>query len=51
MFLGDKVAEMVGFDQRNPYHCYNLFEHSLYTVCNLGEDVSDMLRIAAFFMI
>lgn len=44
--MGPEVANMVGFDQRNPYHCYDLFTHTLVTVENCGNRIS---KIAAFF--
>lgn len=47
--LGDDVAEMVGFQQRNPHHCYDLFEHILHVLDALPESSSLQLRIAAFF--
>lgn len=47
--LGKDVAKMVGFDQRNPHHCYDLFKHSLYTVEGLPNTASVLLRVAAFF--
>lgn len=46
--LGDAVANMVGFDQHNPHHCYNLFEHCLHTVANLDAKASAELKVAAF---
>ena len=47
--LGDKVARMVGYDQRNPHHCYDLFMHSLHTVEFLPPESTVLLRTAAFF--
>lgn len=46
--LGNEVAQMVGFNQRNPHHCFDLFLHSLYTVDNLNNAPLE-LQIAAFF--
>lgn len=46
--LGRDTARMVGFDQNNPHHCYDLFMHTLYTVKNLGDACID-IKIAAFF--
>ena len=38
--------------QRNPNHCYDLFEHTICTVCGIDKHIDSMiLRIAAFFMI
>ena len=40
---------MIGFDQMNLAHQYNLWEHSLQTVVNLPKDIEDdMLYLAAF---
>ena len=47
--LGDETARMAGYDQHNPHHCYSLLEHSLRTVDFLPENVSCLLRAAAFF--
>lgn len=47
--LGPKVARMVGFQQRNPHHCYDLFEHILHTVDGVAEDASILVKVAAFF--
>jgi len=48
------VKETDGFQQRNPHHCYNLFEHTIRTVKNIDcSDLSDeeirILKVAAFF--
>lgn len=47
--LGAKAGAMVGFEQRNPHHCYDLFAHSIHTVEEIGSDASMLLRTAAFF--
>lgn len=47
--IGEQVSMMVDYNQRNPHHCFDLFQHSLHTVENLCEDTSVDLRIAAFF--
>ena len=47
--LGTDVGAMVGFDQRNPHHCYDLFLHTLHTVAGLPDSSSSLLRAAAFF--
>lgn len=53
--LGSNAAAMVGFEQRNPHHCYTLFEHVLQTVENLRSKIdcnktdSRYLLAAAFF--
>ena len=44
--MGTEVANMVGFDQRNPYHCYDLFTHTLITMEDCGNFIS---KTAAFF--
>ena len=51
---GRAVAEMVGFDQNNPHHCYDLFEHTLNTVAGidttgLSKEDAIKLKVAAFF--
>ena len=47
--LGPETAAMVDFDQRNPHHCYTLFEHAIRTVEGLPKDCPVLLRTAAFF--
>ena len=47
--LGAEVAAMVGYDQRNPHHCYDLFLHTLHTVDELDERSPALLKTAAFF--
>ena len=52
--FGEKVARMVGFEQKNAHHCYDLWEHTLRTVESI--DTTDLLdsevrklKVAAFF--
>jgi len=56
--LGEEAGQMVGFDQRNPHHCYPLYEHCLHTVENAKKiaerkdvqlDYKKMLLTAALF--
>lgn len=52
-FFGTEVATMVGFDQNNPHHCYDLFEHTLNTVDGidtegLSPEDAIKLKVAAF---
>lgn len=47
--LGTEVAAMVGYNQRNPHHCYDLFMHILHTVDELDDQFSILLKTAAFF--
>ena len=52
--FGTDVANMVGYDQNNPNHHLNLFEHTLGVLDNLPQDKyspEDLiaLKIAAFF--
>lgn len=52
--LGQEVAKMVGFEQKNSHHCYDLWEHTLRTVEGIKSDgltpeQFKKLRIAAFF--
>lgn len=49
--MGEQVSMMVDYNQRNPHHCFDLFQHSLHTVESLYDKASIDLRIAAFFMI
>jgi len=48
------ISRMYGFDQNNPHHCYDLFEHTVRTVealdCDgLTEDEMRLLKTAALF--
>ena len=43
--LGHETAAMVDFEQRNPHHCYTLFEHAIRTVEGLPKDCSDLLNL------
>lgn len=47
--LGEDAAAMVDYDQRNPHHCYDLFNHILHTVDALNGKAYPELRAAAFF--
>lgn len=47
--LGEDVARMVAYDQRNPHHCYDLFKHILHTVQSMPPEAPMPLRVAAFF--
>lgn len=49
--LGKAAAAMVDFDQRNPHHCYTLFEHCLRTTAGIKGDspIDRLLQIAALF--
>lgn len=47
--IGEMVATMVSFDQRNPHHCFDLFSHTLHTVAGIKETAPALLRVAAFF--
>ena len=46
---GPETAKMVGFDQRNPHHCYDLWNHTLHVLEGLGDDADPLLKTAAFF--
>lgn len=48
-YLGTDVKRMVGYDQRNPHHCYDLFTHTMHTVAGIKETAPALLRVAAFF--
>ena len=47
-----ELAPMVGFDQRSPYHAYDVFEHTVRVMegveCYTGGVTSERLRWAAF---
>lgn len=47
--LGADVGAMVGYEQKNPHHCFDLFQHVLHTVEELPDSASGSLRVAAFF--
>lgn len=52
--FGPEVARLVGFEQKNSHHCYDLWEHTLRTVegikqAQLTHEKFKKLRIAAFF--
>ena len=49
ILLCEDVAAVVHYVQRNPHHCYDLFNHILHTVDALDGTASSELRIAAFF--
>lgn len=51
--FGSIVLNMVGYNQNNPHHCYDLFEHTLKTVKDiptgeLSDNEIKLLKIAAF---
>lgn len=51
---GTEIAKMVGFEQKNSHHCYDLWEHSLRTVEGISKESLTLeqftkLRVAAFF--
>lgn len=52
--FGRDVSKMVGFEQKNCHHCYDLWEHTLRTVEGIKKDGLTVdqfkkLRVAAFF--
>lgn len=52
--LGAEVGRMVGFEQKNSHHCYDLWEHTLRTVEGISSESLTpeefkRLRVAAFF--
>ena len=52
--FGSYVTRMVGFEQKNSHHCYDLWKHTLKTVegikqDGLTEEQYKNLRIASFF--
>ena len=51
--FGNIVSDMIGSNQNNPHHCYDLFEHTLRTVTDMPTgELSDkeikLVKIAAF---
>ncbi len=40
---------MVAFQQRNPHHCYDLFNHILHTVEEIPKESMIPVKVAAFF--
>lgn len=55
ILLGKDAANMVGYEQNNPHHCYNLMEHSLRTVSGVLSRIGDVyisediLKVAALY--
>lgn len=54
MELGNAVSRMVGYEQKNAHHCYDLWEHTLHTIefintTGLDETQIRKLKVAAFF--
>ena len=52
--FGECFAEMKGYEQKNPHHCYDLLSHTIHTVLaihknDLPEKDFVCLRIAALF--
>lgn len=52
--LGKKFSRMVGFDQNNVHHCYDLWNHILHTVDSLNtegltKEEATNLKVAALF--
>lgn len=46
--LTKDIANMVGFEQCNPHHCYNLWEHTLHAVAGIPEIRPIEVRVATF---
>ncbi len=52
--FGENISRMIGFEQKNVHHCYDLMGHILHTVENvdkegLSEEELRKLKVAAFF--
>lgn len=52
--FGPEVTRMVGFEQKNMHHCYDLWRHTLHTVeavdtTGITEQQAKKLKVAAFF--
>ena len=45
-----ELWDMVGFEQNNPYHCYDVFRHTIEALKCLDPDETDLItRLAVFF--
>lgn len=45
-----EIWDMVGFEQNNPYHCYDVFRHTVEALKCLDPDETDTItRLAVFF--
>ena len=42
-----EILKTVGFEQNNPYHCYDVFKHTVVAIKNSPYNV--IIRLAAFF--
>ena len=42
-----EISPTIGFDQNNPYHCYDVLNHILYSVENARKDIR--IRLAMLF--
>ena len=52
--LGEKFSRMVGFDQNNVHHCYDLWGHTIHTVASLdvqglSVEKANNIKIAALY--
>ena len=53
--FGKELSETIGFEQNNPHHCYNLFDHLLHTLEALKDgmdiinDEKRLLLVAGLF--
>lgn len=45
----EPLKDMDGFKQNNPHHSYDLLEHTLLVVKNIGEDAPEYMKIASLF--
>lgn len=43
-----ELKDMIGFQQKNPYHVYDVYEHTVHTVENCESD-DLVVRLAVFF--
>ena len=41
-----EIKSMIGFEQNNPYHCYDVWKHTLITINNVDELI---LKLTMFF--
>lgn len=44
-----EIKPMIGFEQNNPYHVYDVWEHTLHCMDNVFPDVDLIVRLAILF--
>jgi tRNA nucleotidyltransferase (CCA-adding enzyme) len=46
-YIIPEIKDMFGFKQNNPYHCYDVWEHTILAIWNSPQDLE--IRLALFF--